>query len=51
MSKIFHQFLTGGCKANVLAHNGKFLSMLKNHQFILPKQDYNTFRQSVTGGF
>jgi len=31
MSEIFHQFLTGGLKANLHSDCEKFLSMLKNH--------------------
>ena len=48
MSKIFHHFLTGGCKTDALAYCGKFLSMLKNR---LSSVNAETFRQSPTGGF
>jgi len=67
MSEIFHQFLTGGWKANSAFEYGKFLSVGKRSfltnqklakpisQFMLKNHDAMlrsaTFHQSVTGGF
>ncbi len=35
MSKIYHQSMTDGRKSNVLAQDGIFSSMLKNHHNML----------------
>ena len=37
MSKIYHQSMTDGRKSNVLVQEGIFLSMLKNHRYVLAK--------------